>query len=190
MTVVEILLLIGVAISLILGVIVLIISDTSRMRARHASDVLDEIREQSLVELERQRLNYSEAQQKIQQLEEERPEQLQWECRRLTKELEQLRQMHSEAQRQIGQQKQEWLHQVEQQERQLLHLEQEHQQLLEELERWRSRYMEAQRQLERLKQERLEDQQKVENLAQMRMRLLAELGEGLREVDKSAELTS
>ena len=174
MTVVEILLLVGLGLTLILNLAIFIAADTSRRRTRRTFQVLDEVREWALAELERQRLNYSKAQRKIQQLEHESPEKLKWELQRLTEELQQLQQLHSQTLQQSGQQKQEWLHQAEQQEHQRLHLERERQHLMEELERWRSRYIEASQQLERLKQERLKDQQNVEELTQMLPELLAQ----------------
>jgi hypothetical protein len=110
-------------------------------------------------------------------LEEERPEKLEWELQHATEELERCQQAHSEIQQQVGQQKQEWLHQAAQQEQWRRHLEQERQHLMEELERWRWRYVEAQQQAEQLMEEHAEDQRKIEQLVQLRERLLKELGE-------------
>ena len=183
---VEYLLPIAIGINLVFTLIILIVAGSGQIAAQRALRVLREVHERVLAELERARLKHSEAEQKAQQLEEERPEKLEWKLQHLTEELEQLQQIHSETQRQLGEQKQDFLHQAEQQEQQQQRLERERQHLMEELERWRSRYMEASRQLEQLKQERLEDQQKVEKLARVQERLLAEL----REIDKTASAIS
>ena len=174
--------LVTVGITILAGVVALSIAVQARRESRRISSALNEIYSRLEVELEQARQDYLEAQQKIQQLEEERPEKLEWELQHATEELERWRQAHSEIQQQLGQQKQEWLHQAEQQEQQRLHLEQERQHLMEELERWRGRYVEAHEHLERLKRARSEDQRKVEQLTQLRERLFEELrgiGKGL-----------
>src|SRR5215207_8784534 len=66
---------------------------------------------------------------------------------------------------------------TEKQDERLLELEQERQHLLEELERWHGRYTGAQKEVERLKQERSEAGRKIEQLTQLRERLLEELRE-------------
>ena len=48
---------------------------------------------------------------------------------------------------------------------------------MEELERWHGRYTRAQQEVERLKQERSEAGRKIEQLTQLRERLLEELRE-------------
>ena len=183
---VEYLLPIAVGINLVVSLIILIVASSGQIAAQQARRALREVHERMLVELEQARLKHSENEQKAQQLEEERPEKLEWKLQHLTEELEQLRRIHSETQRQLGEQKQDFLHQAEQQEQQQLRLEQERQHLMEELERWHARYIESQQQIERLKQERLEDQQKGEKLAWVQERLLAEL----REIDKTTSAIS
>jgi len=101
-----------------------------------------------------------------------RPE---WELRHASEELERWRQAHLELQQQLGQQKQEWLERTEKQDQRLLEQEREH--LIEELERWHGRYTGAQKEVERLKQERSEAGRKIEQLTQLRERLLEELRE-------------
>ena len=88
-----------------------------------------------------------------------------------------MRQAHLELQHQLGQQKQEWLERTEKQDERLLELEQERKHLLEELERWHGRYSGAQKEVERLKQDRSEAGRKIEQLTQLRERLLEELRE-------------
>jgi chromosome segregation ATPase len=165
--------------ALLTGVMTLIfVAGGTRRQVRRISYILDERYTQLDTELEQARQDHLQAQRKIQQLEErleeERPEKLKWELQHATDELERWREEYSELQRQVEQQKQEWLHQAEQQNQQLLRLEQEQQHLMEELERWHDRYTKAQQQVEQLKQERSEDQRKVEQLMQLRARLLEE----------------
>jgi chromosome segregation ATPase len=118
-----------------------------------------------------------EASQLQEQMAEQRPEKLVGKLEQATKELEQLEHRHSECERQVGQLKQELLHQSEQQEQQRLRLEQERQHLMEEVDRWHGRYGESQLQVTRLEQELSDAQQKVEQLTQLRERLLAEMRE-------------
>ncbi len=48
---------------------------------------------------------------------------------------------------------------------------------MQELERWHARYLESQRRVERLEQECSAAQQKVEQLTQLREKLLEDIGE-------------
>lgn len=125
-----------------------------------------------------------EAQQKVRllenRLEEQRPEKLLGELEQATKELEQLQRRHLETQHQVGRQEQMLFQQAEQQEQQRQRQEQERQHLMEELERWHERYRESHQEVKRLEQERSEAQQKVEQLTQLRERLLVEM----RKIDK------
>ncbi len=175
------LLLIGLGI--ILPIVVAILVDTARTRreVRNISYELGKRYSRLENELDMTRMERSNAQQEAQrskeQLEEQRPEKLMWDLQRATEELERLRNEHSENLRRAGLQEQEWAHRDEQQEQQRLHLEQERQNLMEELERWRARYMEAQERARRSEQELSEAQQKVEELARLRGRLLTEIQE-------------
>lgn len=175
------LLLIGLGITLLAVIATLVVTVGAWRKVRNTSYELGQRYSRWEDELERARMERSEAQQEVQrskeQLEEQRPEKLTWELQRATKELERLRNEHSENLRRAGLQEQEWAHREEQQEQQRLHLEQERQNLMEELERWRVRYTEAQERAERSEQERSEAQQKVEELAQLRGRLLTEIKE-------------
>jgi hypothetical protein len=63
-------------------------------------------------QLERTQRELSEAQGKVQQLEEKSPEKLKWELQHTTESLEQLQRRHSETLHQTGQQKQEWLNET------------------------------------------------------------------------------
>jgi chromosome segregation ATPase len=167
----------GLGTVLLVSVVTLVVAIGVRREARRISKVSDERHSWLEGELERARQDLSKAQQQVQRLEEESPEKLKWELQHVTEELERLQNRHSETQHEVGQQKQEWLHQAAQQEQQRLRLEQERQHLMEELERWRGRYVEAQIQVEGLKQERSDAQQKVEQLTQLRERLLTEIQE-------------
>jgi chromosome segregation ATPase len=172
----ENLLLIGLGVALLTGIVAtLVIAGGARREVRSISKALEESYSQLATELERARQDALKAQQKIQQLEEGRPEKLEWELRQATEALERWQQAHSEIQQELGQQKQELLHQSAQQEQQRLRLEKESHNLMEELERWRWRFVNSQQEAEGLRQELSEYQQKVEQLTQLRERLLEEL---------------
>lgn len=175
------LLLIGLGIILLSVIATLVVTAGAWRKVRNTSYELGQRYSRWEDELERARMErlevHQEAQRFKEQLEEQRPEKLTWELQRTTKELERLRNEHSENLRRAGLQEQEWVYRNEQQEQQRLHLEQERQNLMEELERWRVRYTEAQERAERSEQERSEAQQKVEELAQLRGRLLTEIQE-------------
>lgn len=178
---VSTLLLIGLGITLLAVIATLVVTAGAWRKVRNTSHELGQRYSRWENELERARMDLSEAHQEAQRLkeqfEEQRPEKLTWELQRATKELERLRNEHSENLRRAGLREQEWTQRNEQQEQQRLHLEQERQNLMEELERWRVRYTEAQERAEHSEQERKEAQQKVEELALLRGRLLAEIQE-------------
>ena len=159
----------------------LVVAASGRRQGRRISEMLEERYSRLENELQRAQWALLEAQQKARQLEEQfeenRPEKLIGKLEQATEELEQLQHRLSESERQAGQQKQEFLHQAEQQEQQRLRLEQERQHLMEEVDRWHGRYGESQLQVTRLEQKLSDAQQKVEQLTQLRGRLLAEMRE-------------
>jgi chromosome segregation ATPase len=149
-----------------------------RREGRRISKVLEERHSWLENELQRALLEAPrEAQQLKERIEEQHPEKLLGRLAHTTEELGELQHRLSESELQVGQQKQELLHQAEQQEQQRLRLEQERQHLMEEVERWYERYGESQLQVTRLEQELSDAQQKVEQLTQLRERLLVEIGE-------------
>lgn len=167
----------GLGITLILVIATLVVASRAWRQAKRTFDALDERFLRSETELKQARQASLEAQREVQRLQEERPEKLEWELRRVTEELGQWQQAHSEIQQELGQRKQEWLHKSEQQEQQRSRLKQESQNLMEELERWRWRYVDIKQEVEQLRQERSEERQKIEQLTQLRERLLEELRE-------------
>ena len=169
--------LIGLGITLLVTVLIFLVVIATWRDAKGTSEALAEICAWFETELEQARQDSLEAQQRVRQLEEERPEKLEWELSHATEELERWRTAHSQIQQELGQQKQEWLHRAEQQEQQRLRLEQECGHLMEELERWRWRYVDANQEVTRLREELAEDHRKVEQLTQLRERLLEELRE-------------
>jgi len=179
--IVTLLLLIGLGITVVASVVTLVLAVGAWRRTRETSYVLNEKYARREDELEQVWMKHSEAEQKVQQLEEQleeqRSEKLEWKLQQATEELERSRQAYLETQQQIAQQKQESIHQTEQLEQQCHGLEQERQHLMEELERWHGRYLEVQQRAERLDQERSDAELKVQQLTQLRERLLEELGE-------------
>jgi chromosome segregation ATPase len=165
----------------IMVLLTLVVAASSRREGRRISEMLEERYSRLENELQRTKMALLDAQQKARQLEvrldEQRPEKLIGKLEQATEELEQLQRRLSESELQVGQLKQELLHRSEQQEQQRLRLEQERQHLMEEIDRWHGRYGESQLQVTRLEQELLDAQQKVEQLAQLRERLLAEMRE-------------
>ncbi len=159
----------------------LVVAASGRRQGRRISEMLEERYSRLENELQRTQWALLEAQKKARQLEEQfeenRSEKLIGKLEQATEELEQLQHRLSESERQAGQQKQEFLHQAQQQEQQRLRLDQERQHLMEEIDRWHGRYRESQLQVTRLEQELSDAQQKVEQLTQLRGRLLAEMRE-------------
>lgn len=175
------LLLVGLGIILLAAIAILVITVDVRREVRNISYELGQGYLRLETELDLARIDrlasQKEAKRSKEQLEEQRPEKLTWELEWATEELERLRNEHSENLRLAGLQEQESAHRDEQQEQQRLHLEQERRNLMEELERWRVRYTEVQERAEWSEQERSKAQQKVEELAQLRGRLLTEIQE-------------
>lgn len=171
----------GLGAILLASVITLVVAVAVWKKARHISGVLEENYSWLKTQLEQTQRDLSQAQGKVQQLEEKSPEKLKWELQHVTEELEQLQNRHSENLHQVGQEKQEWLHEAAQQKQQYQRLEQESKHLMEELERWRERYVEAQLEVERLEQELSGAQQKIDQFTQLRERLLTEMRENRKE---------
>ena len=175
------LLLVGLGIILLAAIATLVITVGARREVRNISYELGQRYLRLENELDFARIERSASQQEAkrskEQLEEQRPEKLTWELEWATKELERLRNEHSENLRLAGLQEQESAHRDEQQEQQRLHLEQERRNLMEELERWRVRYTEVQERAEWSEQEHSKAQQKVDEIAQLRGRLLTEIQE-------------
>ncbi len=175
------LLLVGLGIILLAAIAILVITVGARREVRNISYELGQRYLRLENELDFARIERSASQQEAkrskEQLEEQRPEKLTWELEWATKELERLRNEHSENLRLAGLREQESAHRDEQQEQQRLHLEQERRNLMEELERWRVRYTEVQERAEWSEQERSKAQQKVDEIAQLRGRLLTEIQE-------------
>jgi chromosome segregation ATPase len=167
-----------IAVTSLATFIVVVVAGRDGRRAVHELDRINSRLENAFEQVQHERW---EAQQKVRQLEhrleEQRPQKLMGQLENATKELERLRGKYSEAQRQVGQQEQMLTHQSEQQEQQHLRLEEERQHLMEELGRWRERYVESQQEVKRLEQECWDAQQKVEQLTQLRERLLKEMQE-------------
>jgi chromosome segregation ATPase len=168
-----------VAVIVLLTTVVVVVS--VRREGRRISEILEQRQSYLDTQLHDANLAVFEAQREARQLKEQmaeqRPEKLVGKLEQATKELEQFLHRLAESERQAGQQKQELLHQSEQQEQQRLRLEQERQHLMEEVDRWHGRYGESQLQVTRLEQELSDAQQKVEQLTQLRERLLAEMRE-------------
>ena len=159
-------------ISLVLSTLKAAVS--SRREGERISEMLEnELPRTSQALLEEQK----KAHQLEEQLEEVRPEHLMGRLKQATEELENLHHRLSECERQTGYLTQELLQESKQHEQQRARLEQERQHLMEEVERWRIRYVESQEQVKWLEQECSEAQHKVEQLTQLREKLLEDIGE-------------
>jgi chromosome segregation ATPase len=163
----------------IIVLLTLVVAASGRREGRRISEMLEERYSRVVDELKRAQGAHLDAQRKAWQLEEQlvehHPENLLGKFQQATEELEQLQHKLSERERLTGQLEQELLHEAEKQEQQRGRLEQERQHLMEEVERWHTRYVESQQQVKRLEQERSDAQQKVDQLTQLRERLLGEI---------------
>jgi F0F1-type ATP synthase membrane subunit b/b' len=165
----------------VLVLLTLVVVVSARREGRRISKLLEERYSRVVDELQRAQQAHSEAQRRAWQLEEQllehHPENLLGKLQQATQELEQLQRRLLESERMTGRLEQELLQQSERQEQQGERLEQERKRLMEEVERWHERYVASQQQVKRLEQERADARQKVEQLTQLREKLLGELRE-------------